>query len=105
LTVLPFQGNSSNVIGSFKCAETQRIFEGEQVKGFPVEIQGTARRKLLYMRAAGRLGDLASPPGNHLEKLGGDRQGQWSIRINKQFRICFTWRDNQAHDVEITDYH
>ncbi len=68
-------------------------------------IERVARRKLLYLHAAGRLDELRVPPGNHLEALMGDRAGQQSIRINDRWRICFVWRDNEANDVEIVDYH
>lgn len=68
-------------------------------------IERVARRKLLYLYAASRLGDLRVPPGNQLEALKGDRAGQHSIRIDDRWRICFVWRDNEAHDVEIVDYH
>jgi proteic killer suppression protein len=68
-------------------------------------IERPARRKLLYLHRALRLGDLRVPPGNQLEALKGDRAGTYSIRINDQWRICFVWRDGDAHDVEIVDYH
>ncbi len=68
-------------------------------------IERVARRKLMYLHAARRLTDLRSPPGNRLETLKGDRQGQYSIRINSQWRICFRWQDGHAFDVEIVDYH
>ena len=68
-------------------------------------IERVARRKLLYLHAARRLEDLRVPPGNHLEALRGNRSGQHSIRINDQWRICFIWRDGEAHEVEIVDYH
>jgi proteic killer suppression protein len=68
-------------------------------------IERVARRKLLYLNAAERLEDLRVPPGNRLEALQGDRAGQYSIRINDQWRICFTWRSGKAHGVEIVDYH
>jgi len=71
----------------------------------PQEIQRVARRKLRQIDAAADLAFLRVPPANRLEKLSGDRTGQWSIRINGQWRICFVWRDNDALDVEITDYH
>jgi proteic killer suppression protein len=68
-------------------------------------IERPARRKLLYLHRALRLGDLRVPPGNQIEALKGDRAGTYSIRINDQWRICFVWRDGDAHDVEIVDYH
>jgi Plasmid maintenance system killer protein len=93
------------MIVSFKCSETQRIFIGEISREFPVEMQNTARRKLRYLNRATDLRDLLAPPGNRLEKLRGDRDGQYSIRINDQWRICFRWEEDGAHDVEIVDYH
>ncbi len=68
-------------------------------------IERTARRKLLYLHRARVLDDLKAPPGSHLEALRGDRRGQYSIRINDQWRVCFTWESGDAHDVEIADYH
>jgi proteic killer suppression protein len=79
------------MIKSFKCRETEKIFRRERSAKFPPGIQ--------------RLADLRIPPGNRLEALAGDRKGRHSIRINDQWRICFHWRDNDAHDVEIVDYH
>lgn len=81
------------------------MFAGYVVRNLPMQIQRRARTKLLLIDAAGRLDDLRSPPGNHLEALHGDRRGQHSIRINDQWRICFVWRDGEALRVEITDYH
>jgi proteic killer suppression protein len=92
------------MIESFACAETKRIFEAEASRRFPPDIQRTARRKLLQIHAATQLRDLIVPPGNQLEALKGDGKGQHSIRINKQWRICFRWEVG-AHDVEIVDYH
>jgi proteic killer suppression protein len=71
----------------------------------PQDVQGIAQRKLKQLNGAATLEFLRVPPGNRLEKLSGDRNGQWSIRINDQWRICFCWTDGNAHDVEITDYH
>lgn len=71
----------------------------------PHDIQKTARRKLLYLNDAQDVRDLLAPPGNRLEKLSGDREGQYSIRINDQWRVCFRWQDGRALDVEIVDYH
>jgi proteic killer suppression protein len=93
------------VIRSFACAETEKIFNRAYCRKLPTDIQKTARRKLLYLHEARRLQDLRVPPGNRLEALKGNRQGQHSIRINDQWRICFTWRDDDAYDVEIVDYH
>ena len=78
---------------------------GEQVRKLPSEIQQTTRRKLKLIDAATGLDALKVPPGNRLETLKGDRKGQWSIRVNDQWRICFRWADGHAHDVEIADYH
>jgi len=93
------------VIRSFRDRETERIFQRERSRRLPPEIQRTAQRKLLMLEAADNLEDLRSPPSNHLEKLAGDRDGQHSIRVNEQWRVCFRWSDGDAHDVEITDYH
>ena len=93
------------VIESFASTETEKIFQGQISKKLPLEIQRTARRKLIYLDDAKDLQDLQAPPGNKLEKLKGDRAGQYSIRINDQWRICFDWFDNKARNVEIVDYH
>ena len=93
------------VIISFRCAETERIFHGERSRKLPPDIQNTARRKLEYLHRAHRLLDLQAPPGNRLEALKADRKGQYSIRINDQWRICFVWNDGSAESVEIVDYH
>lgn len=93
------------MIQSFASAETQKIFLGEVSRKLPKDIQRTARRKLIYLDDAEDLLDLLAPPGNRLEKLKGDRAGQYSIRINDQWRICFIWSDNKAKNVEIVDYH
>ena len=92
------------VIKTFKCADTQALSKGEQVKRF-VNIAVVARRKLRQLEIADRLDDLRVPPGNRLEALKGDRRGQHSIRVNDQFRVCFHWTDAGAEDVEIVDYH
>jgi len=93
------------VIESFSSDETEKIFHGMTSTKLPKDIQRTARRKLLYLDDALDLQDLLAPPGNRLEKLKGNRAGQYSIRINDQWRICFKWSDNKAHNVEIVDYH
>jgi toxin HigB-1 len=93
------------VIASFASDETRKIFLGTPSTKLPKDIQRTARRKLIYLDDAEDLQDLLAPPGNHLEKLKGNRSGQYSIRINDQWRICFEWADNKANAVEITDYH
>ena len=92
------------MIRSFKDKATARLFADEDVSRFR-GIERAARRKLLLVHNVGSLNDLRSPPGNRLEALKGDRQGQHSIRINDQWRICFEWRDNGAQNVEIVDYH
>jgi proteic killer suppression protein len=93
------------VIKSFKDRLTQALYQGESPKGFPADLVKTARRKLGYLDAAADLNDLRSPPGNRLEALKRDRDGQHSIRVNDQFRVCFTWTNEGPKDVEIIDYH
>ena len=92
------------MIKTFKCADTQALSKGNQVRRF-ANIAAVARRKLRQLEVAGRLDDLRIPPGNRLEVLKGDRAGQHSIRVNDQFRVCFRWTDTGAEDVEIVDYH
>jgi toxin HigB-1 len=92
------------LIKSFKNDETEKIFNRIYVRKFSAVLQRTARRKLLIIDAAEKLGDLAVPPGNRLEALRGTRKGQHSIRINNQWRICFRWIGSDA-EAEITDYH
>ena len=93
------------MIKSFKCKETEKLFKRRISRKFPKKIYRTALRKLEYLKASITLNDLRSPPGNHLEKLSGKRKSQHSIRINDQWRICFRWKDGDAYNVEITDYH
>ena len=93
------------MIRSFRCKHTEKVFRREHTKKFPLDIQRAALRKLLIIHAAETLDDLRLPPGNRLEKLRGDRASQHSIRINDQWRICFEWKDDAAHEVEIVDYH
>jgi toxin HigB-1 len=93
------------MISSFKCKETKKIFHGQFARKLPQNIQRIAARKLEQLHAATVLETLRIPPGNRLEALSGDRQGQYSIRINSQWRVCFIWRDSNAFDVEIVDYH
>ena len=81
------------------------MFQGEFVKRLDRRVQQRAREKLKYLDSAGDLRDLMIPPSNQLESLRGDRQGQYSIRINKQWRVCFKWKEGDAFDVEIVDYH
>ena len=90
---------------SFADKRTAAVFVGNRVASLPALLQPRARRKLLMIDAAVRLGDLRVPPSNRLELLRGQGQGQHSIRINDQWRVCFEWRDGDALDVEITDYH
>ena len=92
------------MIRSFKPEDTERLFNDERVRQWQA-IENIARRKLNMVHAAARLEDLRVPPGNRLEKLGGDRKHQHSIRINDQYRVCFEWREGDAYDVEIVDYH
>jgi proteic killer suppression protein len=93
------------MIRSFADRDSLRVFQRLQVKRLPIDLQKAAYRKLLIIDAAGSISDLRIPPGNRLEKLAGSREGQYSIRINEQWRICFNWRANDAYDVEISDYH
>jgi len=93
------------MIKSFKCKETQKIFNREYTRKFPHFIQRSAMRKLWMINAATEIKDLYIPPSNCLEKLIGKRKGEYSIRINKQWRICFDWQQNDAFGVEIIDYH
>lgn len=92
------------MISTFKCTETEALFNGTRVARF-VSIQVVALRKLAMLNRAENLNDLRIPPNNRLEKLKGDRAGQWSIRMNDQWRLCFRFADSQAYDVEIVDYH
>lgn len=92
------------MIRSFRCADTQRLFETGRSRRFGA-VARTSARKLVQLDNAQELRDLASPPGNRLEALRGDRAGQHSIRINDQFRICFTWTPQGPENVEIVDYH
>jgi proteic killer suppression protein len=92
-------------IRSFSSKDARAVFEGESPEVVPRTVLKRATGKLLMVHAATSLKDLTSPPANRLEKLHGDRAGQHSIRINDQYRICFRWRDGNAYDVEIVDYH
>lgn len=93
------------MIKTFGDITTEAVFNGESPKGFPADLVRAARRKLRYLHAAENLSDLRSPPGNRLEALTGDRAGPHSIRINDQFRACFTWTAEGPDGVEIVDYH
>ena len=92
-------------IASFADRRAALVSQGEVPKGFSPDLAKAARRKLAMLVAADRLNDLKSPPGNRLEALRGDRTGQYSIRINDQWRVCFRWAEGRAEDVEIVDYH
>src|ERR1035438_3131217 len=92
------------MIRSFRDKDAEALFHDNAIARF-VNIERVARRKLLYLNAAKKLGDLGVPPGNQLEALKGDRKGQHSIRINSQWRVCFRWVNGEALDVEIVDYH
>ena len=93
------------MIRSFRCEETARIFDRRRSRRLPHNIQQVALRKLRMLNRAVILNDLRVPPANRLEKLRGDRAGQFSIRINDRWRICFDWQDGDAYEVEIVDYH
>jgi proteic killer suppression protein len=93
------------VIRSFACKETETLFHGRFSTRLPQDVQRIAQRKLKQLSAAATLDFLRIPPGNRLEQLSGNRTGQWSIRINDQWRLCFHWEDGNAFAVEITDYH
>lgn len=93
------------MVHSFHDNESRKVWEGEFSRKLPQDIQAVARRKLRMLNNARRIEDLRIPPQNRLEKLSRDREGQWSIRINDQWRICFVWSDGTAARVEICDYH
>jgi len=93
------------MIRSFRDSGTEQLFRRERGSKLPRPLQRAALRKLLLLDAAGSLDDLRVPPGNRLEKLAGDREGQYSIRVNDRFRVCFRWGGGEAHDVEVVDYH
>jgi len=93
------------MIKSFRDAETARVFDRRFSRRLPGDTQAVALRRLRMIANALDVGDLRSPPANRLEKLRGDREGQYSVRINDQWRICFVWRGSDAHEVEICDYH
>ena len=93
------------MIQSFACTDTERLFHRQRPKRFPQSIHRVALRKLRMLHRARTLQDLRVPPGNRLESLKGDRKGQYSIRVNDQFRICFAWQSGDAFEVELADYH
>ena len=93
------------MIAGFRDADAERLWKTGVSRRVPANLRRVVLRKLLHLQNAGQLSDLRVPPGNRLETLSGDRSGQHSIRINDQFRICFIWRDGNAYEVEIVDYH
>lgn len=93
------------MIKSFREAETEKVFNRRFSRRLPQDIQSVALRKLRMISNAVGVNDLRSPPANRLEQLSGDRHGQYSVRVNDQWRICFLWRDGDAYEVEICDYH
>ncbi|WP_299342189.1 type II toxin-antitoxin system RelE/ParE family toxin [uncultured Pseudoxanthomonas sp.] len=93
------------MIRNFADKEAERVWKGTPSRRLPADMQAVARRKLRMLNNAATLDDLRIPPANRLEALKGDRKGQHSIRINDQWRVCFRWKDGDAHDVEIVDYH
>lgn len=93
------------MIRSFRDKETERLFAREPVKRWGPDVQRAGLRKLRMLDAATRIDDLRVPPGDRLEKLSGNRAGQWSIRVNDQWRLCFTWKGGEARQVEMVDYH
>jgi len=93
------------VIKSFRDNETEKLWNEEPTRRIPADLRRSALKKLQMLNAAGSLADLTVPPGNRLERLRGRREGQYSIRVNDQFRVCLEWRDGSAWSVEITDYH
>ncbi len=93
------------MIKTFTDKDTEKLFKRKFSKKLPTKIQPPARRKLVMIDAATAIEDLPSPSGNRLEKLSGNRKGQYSIRINDQWRICFVWKSGHAYQVEVTDYH
>ena len=93
------------MIRSFRDRDTERLFHREPVRKWGPDVQRVGLRKLRILDAATSTDDLRVPPGNRLEKLRGDRAGQWSIRVNDQWRLCFEWRDGDAREVELVDYH
>ena len=93
------------MIETYACKRTQKLFNRQRGHRFPADVERRALRKLVMLHYAETINDLREPPSNRLEALKGDRKGQHSIRINQQWRLCFVWKNNNAHDVEIVDYH
>ena len=93
------------MIASFRDRETERLWQSGESRRLPPDLERRAFKKLAILNAAVALDNLKVPPGNQLEALRGDRSGQYSIRVNDQYRVCFVWRDGNAFDVEIVDYH
>jgi len=93
------------VIRGYRDPETEKLFRREKSRAVPPDLQRVALRKLVQLDAADSLDELRVPPGNRLEALRGDRGGQHTMRVNERWRVCFVWRDGDAHDVEIVDYH
>ena len=93
------------MVESFKDKETRKVWNETYSKRFPKDIQRIGLRKLILIHRAKDINDLRDPPGNRLEQLSGDRKGQYSIRINEQWRVCFFWNNGAANEVEIADYH
>jgi proteic killer suppression protein len=93
------------MIQTFRCKHTAALFSGKESRKWPAALQRLALRKLEMLDAANSVEGLSVPPGNRLEKLSGDREGRWSIRINDQWRLCFRFAGGNAYDVEIVDYH
>ncbi len=100
-----YKFNGIILIKNFRCKETKKIYDGLMSRKFPSIIQQRARRKLRMLNNARAMDDLRIPPSNHLEKLVGDRSGQYSIKVNDQWRLCFIWQDGTVTDVEMVDYH
>ncbi|TVR43468.1 MAG: type II toxin-antitoxin system RelE/ParE family toxin [Planctomycetota bacterium] len=93
------------MIGGFACKDTERLYQGQRVRRWPEDLCRVARRKLAQLAVSTALSDLMVPPGNRLEALKGNRKDQHSIRVNDQRRLCFVWKGDSAHDVELVDYH
>jgi toxin HigB-1 len=93
------------MIKSFSVSPSAKLFWGRKSRAVPTQVRERALSKLLVLNAATDVEDLRAPPGNRLEKLRGNREGQWSIRINQHYRVCFSFEGGDAHDVEIVDYH